>query len=598
MRFDLLLAILSSGIYAPLALMAGGFIVAVGGLAAFLWRRKKAGAPVSDIDKAPGEALETEAEDEYASISVPAAAPEAPEGRRRRSLVSGAERETGTPAGELRTDEDADVEAPELNTLEDVAVFDAQTDASGEEPSDTVEAEWTEAEPEDLTEEPSETTQVALARANPIVFRQFMPQSPQEDGLSFYGGEPIGPSDFEWPRQEGTPLTFIMQWDCMQLASQDATGLLPKDGVLYCFLNLSWGEGDGNGHAFIHCTGPTDGWAPISPPDDAPAIFGSEGAWQVIGCTSEVDNADDYVPRIMPHFPFDPVAFDYPINEAAKEQGEHRFWSDGVQTAEALLAVEQRGKAEPSDIPDIETPHQPFARPFPAFPHDFGAIRVIAAKMIEVLSHLPEHKVERLFPDLSKDEREALFASWKDEAKEVYMLGTQRPIGHRVEQNIADDIWQWVEDRKAVIDLGFQQTVLASVELSLCVGSSALGSIPDEMIERAMSNHVLAREYMVDESFGPDKHGSQDDWLQLKEAGKLERVRAVMAPAPARIFGPPSYVQGYVEEMVDDHILLLELPGGGGPGHHFGEGVLQYMIAPEDLAAGRFDQVKSVISAY
>lgn len=636
MRFDMLLAIISSGLYAPLALMVGGFIVAVGGLTVLFWRRKKLVASAANVDVGKGGAPEPEGVKEQAADPSPSPskspAPQAQEGRRRRSLVSGAERETGIPADELRADEGANVDAPELNTPEDEdeVEFDAYTVDSADEldveqrlePSDETddepdqatvhgqdqEAEWTETEPEPepepayLTEEHEETTQVALARANPIVFRQFLPQSPRADGLSFYGGQPIGPSDFEWPRQEETPLTFIMQWDCVQLAEQDATGLLPEDGVLYCFANLNWGEGDGNsessGHAFIHCTGPTDGWAPISPPNDAPPVFGSEGAWQVIGCTSEVENAEDYVPRLLPHFPFEPVALDYPTGGFATQQEDHRFWSEGDHTAEALLELERRGRDEDDDIPDIETSHEPFARPFPAFPHDFGAIRVIAAEMIDALRHPPEYKIERLFPNLSQDERGALLASWKDEAKEIYILGTQRPMGHRVEQNIADDIWQWVEERKGVIDLGFQETVLASTDLSLSVASSALGSIPDELIQKAMNNHVLAREFMVDENFDPDRHASQDGWLQLKEAGKLERVRAVMASAPPRVFGPPSYVQGYVEELIEDHLLLLELPGDGGPGHHFGEGVLQYLITPEDLAAGRFDQVKSVISAY
>jgi hypothetical protein len=57
-------------------------------------------------------------------------------------------------------------------------------------------------------------------------------------------------------------------------------------------------------------------------------------------------------------------------------------------------------------------------------------------------------------------------------------------------------------------------------------------------------------------------------------------------------------VQGHVEELVEDHLLLLELGSGSGPEHHFGEGVLQYLITPEDLAAGRFDRVKAVLSSY
>jgi hypothetical protein len=64
------------------------------------------------------------------------------------------------------------------------------------------------------------------------------------------------------------------------------------------------------------------------------------------------------------------------------------------------------------------------------------------------------------------------------------------------------------------------------------------------------------------------------------------------------MFGPPSFVQGYVEEHLEQHVLLLELSTRGWIGHEFGEGVLQFMIRPSDLRELRFDKVMLIASAY
>jgi hypothetical protein len=86
---------------------------------------------------------------------------------------------------------------------------------------------------------------VERARLRPIVFREICPPSATTE-LSFYGGAPIGPDSLAWPRVRNkpgdAPLSFIMQWDSAELARQDVTGLLPRDGALYLFADLTWGD--------------------------------------------------------------------------------------------------------------------------------------------------------------------------------------------------------------------------------------------------------------------------------------------------------------------------------------------------------------------
>lgn len=633
MRFDFLTALISPGLYAPLALMVGGFLLAVACLAFLLFRRRKGAKPAKSARSAVG-ASEAEDTAEAAQEAPPVAAAPALTGRRR-SLVGGAERDEGTPSGELEqdgkleqesADEIAEEAEPEIEEAEFIeageaneAEFDEVGEADGaeledetpqeepadepvEEPSDfdfeeDAEPEWIEDigdEPEVGLEEaaaaggaavaaaggaqatpyqePSPyrpvSAEVEAARKRPIVFRQFLPQTPGKDGLSFYGGQPIGPDEFQWPRERGAeggaPLQFLMQWDCTQLTEQDPTGLLPQDGVLYCFVNCDRDDEEDflSSHTFVHYRGSVKAWKPIDIPEDAGPALGKTAALKMSGCTDQIANADDYVPRVMPRFPFTPIAFRFPDGD----NQEHSYWSEDAAD-EALLGIQKSGVAVPPSADDIDE----LDRPFPSFPHDFGAVRVIATRMIEALQQ-PDHDLaEALYTQLSPDERQAQFDGWCEEAKELYLLGTQRPEGHRLEPNIADDIWNWFDARRSILGTDLSALVVEAVDLSLSVSSEALGNIPAKWIDKAMDAHALAREYEGDEGL------------------------RIHAPVPARMFGPPSFADGQSQALLDEQILLLELPSGSGPQHDFEGKVLQYWISPDDLAAGKFDEVTPVV---
>jgi uncharacterized protein YwqG len=101
--------------------------------------------------------------------------------------------------------------------------------------------------------------------------------------------------------------------------------------------------------------------------------------------------------------------------------------------------------------------------------------------------------------------------------------------------------------------------------------------------------HELASDYLRGEPTGSQSQGSQ---------GSSVQVRSIQAPPPNHMFGPPSFVQGHVEEHLDEYVLLLELSSRKVIGHEFGEGVYQFMIRPVHLRERRFDRVKLVASAY
>lgn len=444
---------------------------------------------------------------------------------------------------------------------------------------------------------------IDAARRNAIVLRTALPQGPGKDGLSFFGGLPIGPQGFQWPRRhgnEGQPLTFMMQWDCEALAAQDKHGLLPTDGVLYCFMDLEWGNGDREARieAFLHHPGPTKGWAEIPLPADAPPIFGDQGVYQE-GCTDKVDNARDHVPRVMPRFPFQPFALDCSAAADALPEGERLFYGD-TGGNEQLLAIATHGApAEP--LREGPAPRRPFARPFPAYPHDFAAVRHLAATMIGDLRRSVGESLKRHHPDMNDEDCDTQVAVWRDEAKKVFLLGCQRPMSDPLDQSVADDIWQWLEARKdhhIGLRVDMHQHAVSAVRLSLGAGSRALDRVPQEFIDQAMRAYRLAFESMETERHDPLKHGTWQEYTALRDADGLPTVRYIRAGTPARLLGPPSYVQGDVEERMDEYVLLLELPSHSVPGFSLGDGVVQYLIRPDDLAARRFDRVVSVASSY
>ena len=384
---------------------------------------------------------------------------------------------------------------------------------------------------------------IERARLRPIVFREKCPAGP---GLSFYGGAPVGPSRLAWPRVRhkpgGAPLSFILQWDLGELAREDVTGLLPAHGVLYLFADLSWGEPFD--FQFVHERGPVAGWGALPVPPGLPPVYGGDGAYAVPYCSPRVAKELQDVPRLLPKWCFAPVAFSYPAAESL-------FWEDGERTAEALLLLEGadggRGAAGPTR----------FGRPFAGFPHDYAAVRVVAAK---VLARRLEEGGE----------------GWKAEAARRYSLAVSHAPGDRVAPLESDELWRWMEGLEPVLGPGWGSVVEECVNVSVGLGSEGLAVIPEELLAQCARSHRLA---MVSFSGGAE-------------------VRSVHAPCPNHMFGPPSYVQGDVEEYVSGWLLLLELSSRRVIGHEFGEGVLQFLIQPEDLRAGRFERVKLVASAY
>jgi hypothetical protein len=220
-----------------------------------------------------------------------------------------------------------------------------------------------------------------------------------------------------------------MQWDSAELARQDVTGLLPRDGALYLFADLTWG--DPFDFQFVHAPGPLRGWQALPVPTGLPSIYGDDGAYQVPYCSPRIAKESQDVPRLLPKWPFTPIAFSYPAptkdpDAQPGEEWEGWYWNDGESTAEALLLLEHPEGVPPAKRLDQQQSR--FARPFAAFPHDYAAVRVVAAKVLHQLRH-----PEGLLRGASENDRQAKFEAWKSEAAQRYAYAAMHRPGARVE---------------------------------------------------------------------------------------------------------------------------------------------------------------------
>jgi hypothetical protein len=515
--------------------------------------------------------------------------------------MNGAEAGPGPPRQQKASARNRSIEAEALRLQAEVEIAQAlEVNEDGNKPIDPMTARAMEA-----------------ARWRPILFREMFPP-PADPGLSFYGGVPVGPTGMIWPREEdGTPLTFLMQWECAALARLDPTDLLPKSGALYLFSTLRWG--DAMHFRFLHQQG--DHWRPLTVPADLPPAFGEDAAHSSPMVSARIPAERRDAPQLLPCWPFSPVTIDYP--RAEPEEYEHPFWADKL-TAELLVHAQDMTGAL---VPEPGS-RRLEGRPFAGFPHDWAAVRVIATEALKSLDRIADYQWKGIAPEADMTVRETLVDGWRAEARALYEEATSHPAGEAVPRDEADRLWQRMEPLAQVITL-CSGTVTTSINVSLGLGSDGLSVVPADEIEACGDWHRLGKAYLRQEyerefqarsglagpieaarakwlhskesadmaAFDALSKGAFAQFNLAKEAGTLEQHRQVFAPTPNRMFGPPSYVQGLVEDYVGEWLLLLELVSRDSIGFGLGDGVIQFMIRPGDLAAERFDQIEVIASA-
>jgi hypothetical protein len=414
---------------------------------------------------------------------------------------------------------------------------------------------------------------IVAASKQAIVFRQHFPPKHDASILSFFGGAPVAPSGFRWPRPAGrgaasAPFSFLMQIDCATVPAPARLGMLPDRGVLYFFLDLTWGQADA--FRVLYEEGGNKDWVPVKPPDDLRPAFGDQATY-VWKWTQSIEDC----PRLLPKWAFQPVVIEIPPEsrdpDAREDDDDPLLWPGEKAVAEALRTAQGDDVLSSwFSVEGLIDEAGAMRRPFANYPHDWRAIQIFAGLLIEKTREPRRLPSTWALRELSESERSALVARINHEARNWFNRAASHASFAAVPQAESDQFWSWLTDKVWLVRFVIGDALTMSVEASLGDSPDAAARIPPEIARRVHSRHALA----------------------------VRAANGLFASTPDRMLAPPVDVQGHQLERAKTHLLLLELSSNDGLGHHFGEGVYQFWITPADLKARRFDKVELSTDAY
>ncbi len=399
-----------------------------------------------------------------------------------------------------------------------------------------------------------------------IIFRQHFPPGFTRN-LSYFGGAPTAGAEFGWPHWQDPqgnlrPLTFIMQIDCSAIPAAARLGVLPDDGVLYFFMEISESL-LGSAYRVIHHAGPTDGWSEVPLPENLPPAINRYYCKYAI--------TERQLPRVLPRWDFTPTAINIPPESYGEREDDEPYLWRGV-AVEALRAA-QGGPIihNPYSIKDFISESGVVRKPFETFPHDWRAVQYVMGMLMEKLEYWKKYPAGAPFDKtLSDEEIRRQIPAIQEKVQQFYDNAVAHPADDAVPESQRDAVWAFLASERNLSRRILAEAVTLSVEDSLSRSPQTASLIPPEVAERIRGRHALVTTYEGNE----------------------------YANTPERMLAPPTDVQGGQEEWASTHLLLLELSSERQLGRNFGEGVCQLFIAPDDLKARRFDKVMQCFEAY
>jgi hypothetical protein len=401
-----------------------------------------------------------------------------------------------------------------------------------------------------------------------IVFRQQIPPRHDPGHLSYFGGLPSMPPSFTWPTwtHEGAsePLHFIMQIDCAAVPASARQEGFPAHGVLYFFLDLRWGHS--NGYRVLYAGNVSEPLAPARAPADLAAAYGSE-ARHLWRWARALDDPAARCPNLLPKWPFDPMSISIPAPIPVSWWPERE--ADVGALRAVLLAAQDDGQAAAPTIDDAR--EHPMTRPYATYPHDWRAIEIGAGLLLEHAKRALRYaSTDCRLRQMTADDVQATSERIGAEVRQWLAQAADHAHFERTPDETREAFWSWLTSWRDFSLFVIRDAATLAIEATLSHSAEAAAHVPAEAIARIYTRHALA----------------------------TRTSSGIIANTPDRMLAAPSYVQGNQEELVLTHLLLLELSSDEGIGHHFGEGVYQFWIAPADLRARRFDRVVLTTDAY
>ena len=370
-----------------------------------------------------------------------------------------------------------------------------------------------------------------------------------------------------------------MQIDCAAVPASARHEAFPAHGVLYFFLDLRWGHS--NGFRVLYAGDPTDAFVPASIPAGLSVAYGYEArfAWRWM---EALDEAEAPLPKLLPKWPFDPLAIAIPPalietwrSEIDEEQENPVFWWPELRAMDPVLLEAQEARRGVATPIDAAPPQAGISRPYATYPQDWRAVEIGAALLLGYVQIREISICQIQLPHALHDRRRFAGDVGADRPGGTAMARASRPARSfrgDAGTNGRDAFWSWLESWRDFSAVVIQQAARLSIEAALAESAEAASAHPQRRRSPASdAGHALATRHRV-------RHLRRD---ARSHAGAAE-LRA------GRSGG----------NRAGTHLLLLELSSNEGLGHHFGEGVYQFWILPDDLRARRFDRVMLTTTGY
>ncbi|HEU0097595.1 MAG TPA: DUF1963 domain-containing protein [Allosphingosinicella sp.] len=426
---------------------------------------------------------------------------------------------------------------------------------------------------------------IERARREWLAIRHVFPPRLPQRSMSYFGGLPIVPDEFDWPTVHNRKgllerLNFVAQIDCSTVPPGHCRDLLPDKGYLYFFAPLADSFGaDARHFVCRYEQGPVrKDWSPLDMPftgtvqSDDPV----EAAWR--GKRTHFDRVEIELGWLAE-----------PTDEEVAARGEEGYPFEVAETIRREKLDAFFGpRHEPVPAPPAgAAPREGLQIPYEGFPTNWMEVRILerlalayhreettdVAERLEKMSPVPDDhpeaiRLSALKSDLSSFSakiRRAFFNDARLKDHETVPEERRREVRAFLEDLRADGMPSSKERRylhrrlPLVIDSWMSAAALRGGEAALLDKDSAPLVAPEVMAE-------LAR-----------RHSARNH----------------------RMLGAGELVQTAAEDMKDRYLLLLQLAPDAALGWTVGEmGPLQYWITPEDLAARRFENTVLTIEAY
>ena len=423
-------------------------------------------------------------------------------------------------------------------------------------------------------------------RARIAIKHIFPPRLPQRS-MSYFGGLPIVPEDFDWPTIHNRHgrlerLTFMAQIDCADLPAGPARDMFPTSGYLYFFAPMVDTFGPDAAHFVVRYEPrqATQKWEPLDMPFTG-AI--------------EPDDAMDAIWRgKRTHYDRIEVQFGWieePTDDEVAARGDE---GHAYQVADKIRAERRDAFYGPPPAPSsllsvYEAPKNALWTPYAGFPINWKTARIVR-KFVEAYH---------------RDETE-------DVAKRLKALG-----------EVTEDHPEGLRLRTLQRDLSLQQSKMSTVfRPTISARAKDYDPPPDDVKAQIMAFlEDLRTNGMPSSKERPYLHLRLpmvlNQWLATAaihgaEGALAEPDGAALVPpdvvsalahrhtaAKHHMLGEGEVVQVAADEMKDRYVLLLQLGPDAALDWTRGEmGPLQYWITPEDLAARRLENTVLTIEAY